>query len=54
MNAEELLVHDGRERKGTERCHASVIDSLGVLALALIPQSDSCEMRLKASTYIRA
>lgn len=35
MDAEELLVHDGSEGKGTKGLGASLVDSLGILVLAL-------------------
>lgn len=35
MNAQELLVHDRRQRQATERLHAGLVDGLGVLVLAL-------------------
>lgn len=34
MNAQELLVHYSGQRQGTERLHASLVDSLGVFVLA--------------------
>ena len=34
VNAEELLVHNSRQREGTERFHAGLVDGLGVLVLA--------------------
>jgi hypothetical protein len=34
VNAEELLVHNSRQREGTERFHAGFVDGLGVLVLA--------------------
>lgn len=34
VNAKKLLVHNSRERKGTERIHAGLVDSLGVFVLA--------------------
>ena len=36
VNTEELLVHDGGEGKCTERLHAGIVDTLGVLALAYL------------------
>ena len=38
MNAEELLVHDGSEGKGTERVHAGIIQAFGVLSLTCTRQ----------------
>jgi len=35
VNAQELLVHDRGQRQRTEGFHASVVDPLGVLVLAL-------------------
>ncbi len=34
MDTEELFVHDGCERKRTERLHSSIVDTLRILALA--------------------
>jgi hypothetical protein len=34
VNAEELLVHNSRQRKSTERFHTGFVDGLGVLVLA--------------------
>ena len=34
VDAEELLVHDGRQREGTERVHTCFVDALSVLPLA--------------------
>jgi hypothetical protein len=34
MYAEKLLVHDCRQRKGTERVHACFINTFGILVLA--------------------
>ena len=41
VDAEELLVHDSGEGKGAEGRHASVVDSLRVLALAFVVRSAS-------------
>jgi hypothetical protein len=35
VDAQELLVHDRRQRQATERLHAGLVDGLGVLVLAL-------------------
>ncbi len=35
VDAQELLVHDGRQRQAAERLHAGLVDGLGVLVLAL-------------------
>jgi hypothetical protein len=34
VDAQELLVHDGGQRKSTERLHAGLINGLGVFVLA--------------------
>jgi hypothetical protein len=38
MDAEELLVHDGSERKRTERVHEGIIQAFGVLSLTCTRQ----------------
>jgi len=35
MDAQKLLVHDGSQRKSAERLHTRLVDSFGVLVLAL-------------------
>lgn len=40
MNAQELLVHDRRQRQVAKRIHASVIDGLRVLVLAFEFESE--------------
>ena len=49
MNTEELLVHDSRERQGAERLHASIVDTLRILAFAYDSVIASVDLRTVAT-----
>jgi DNA recombination-dependent growth factor C len=40
VNTQKLLIHNGGQGKGAERVHASLVDGLGVLVLALELESE--------------
>ena len=54
MDAQELLVHDGRQGQTTERLHAGVIYPLRILVTAYEPRLSEIQLTCRVVTHILA